>query len=64
MNLKLLLQEAALEQPGFGMPEEVARMSMQGWVRAIDEHLEHDDTAWGIWFIILHHFLEAKDHLR
>jgi len=59
-----MLKEAALERPGLGMPLRVVQMSMEGWVPAVDEYLDQDDTAWSIWFLLLHQFLAAEDHLR
>jgi hypothetical protein len=46
------------------MPLRVVQMSMEGWVPAVDEYLDQDDTAWSIWFLLLHQFLAAEDHLR
>lgn len=58
-----LLDEAALERPGVGMPEGLVQMVRNGWVPSVDEYLDQDDTAWSIWFLVLFHFLSAKDHL-
>lgn len=62
MKIELLLKEAALDQPGVGMPEAVVDMTRKGWVPAVDEFLDQDDTAWSFWFLLLYHFLRAKDH--
>lgn len=63
MKIAQLLKEAALERPGVGMPESVVQMTRAGWVGAIDEYLDQDYLAWSIWFLLLHRFLESRDHL-
>jgi hypothetical protein len=63
VKIKSLLKEAALERPGVGMPLTVMHMSKEGWVPAVDEYLDQDDTAWSMWFLLLYRFLKAKDYL-
>lgn len=63
MEIEALLNEAALEQPGVGMPLTVVDMAEVGWVSAMDEYLDQDDMAWSICFLLLYRFLSAKDHL-
>jgi hypothetical protein len=63
MKLDQLLREAALERPGVGMPESVMQMVREGWVPAIDEYLDQDDSTWSFWFLLLYHFFQSGDHL-
>lgn len=56
----LLLDEAALDQPGVGMPESVYDMARAGWVSAVDERLEQSDIAWSLYFLLLRHAMACK----